>query len=288
MKKIFQYLLFRIIFYSKIHVLSRIFIQKNKVSILLFHECDDSVFEKIILYLKSNYQIISLKSYINKKINLKSKKPYLIITFDDGCVSNFKLLKTTKKHNIPITVYLIHDYLRRSTPFWWNYDNLTLQEIEHLKTISNKDRISIINAKKLRINNIEQRDSLDIKEIAKMNNYFDFQCHTMSHPILTNCDEEEVITELKDSKQKISLILKKDVNHFAYPNGNYDKNIIKYLKLFGYKSAVTVEFGLNQVEVNSFFELKRIIIGDGKDFISSIVCASAVYGYLKKAYFLFK
>ena len=282
MKKIFHYSLFRIIYYFKIHVLCRKIIQKNKVSVLLFHECNEIVFEKAMLYLKNHYQIISLKSYINQTIKPNPGKPYLIITFDDGCVSNFKLLKTIKKYNIPITIYLIHDYIEKSTPFWWNYDSLTSQHIEYLKTISNKKRIKKIEIKKLLSSNTNQRDSLNLKEISEMQQYLDFQCHTMTHPILTYCDKKEIITELKDSKEKISTILKKEVNHFAYPNGNYNDDIIKSLKTFGYKSAVTVDFGFNSLETTSNFEIKRIIAGGGKDFIETVICASGAYGLIKK------
>ncbi len=285
MKKIFRFLLFRFIFYSQFHVLCRKIFQNKKVSVLLFHECDEKVFEKVIIYLKHYYQIIPLKDYINQNIHPSPKKPYLIITFDDGCISNFKLLSIIKKYNIPVTIYLIHNYLFKSEPFWWNYDNLTPKKVEQLKRVSNKTRLNKITKIKMSSYNKNQRDSLNLEEIAKMKNYIDFQSHTLSHPILTSCNKDEIISELKDSKRKISYILNKDVFHFAYPNGNYNTSIINILKNLNYQSAVTIEFGFNKQKLSSNFKIKRIIAGEGTNFIETIVCASGIYGLLKRYLF---
>jgi hypothetical protein len=53
-------------------------------------------------------------------------------------------------------------------------------------------------------------------------------------------------SELRDSKARLEAELCHDVNLFCYPNGDYDERVSHSVYAAGYKSAVTVESGLNE------------------------------------------
>ena len=276
-------LFIKILFMLKLHHIFRNIAQKGKVSVLLFHECDKDVFRKSVIYFKKYYNIISLKDYLeNNNLINNHQKPFLILTFDDGCASNYHLLETVKKYKIPVTIFLIYNYINSESPFWWNLNGPTSTQVEDMKTISNNKRLSVINVNLDNKFNTNTRDSLNIKEIKEMIPFFDFQSHTLSHPILTNCTKKTIEDEIISSKKLLESLLDKKVSHFAYPNGNYNSNIIDQLKKTDYESAVTVNHGFNDIKPKSKYEIKRIIVGPGTDYLVTITNASGVYASLKR------
>src|SRR5690606_30176460 len=58
-------------------------------------------------------------------------------------------------------------------------------------------------------------------------------------PILPNCEEETVYEELVKSKKKLELWTEKEVNLFAYPNGDFGIREKEILKKLNYKYAFT-------------------------------------------------
>jgi peptidoglycan/xylan/chitin deacetylase (PgdA/CDA1 family) len=58
---------------------------------------------------------------------------------------------------------------------------------------------------------------LTSKEIHEMQFWVDFHSHSMNHPVLTQCDDEELQYELEESKQRIESITGKPVLAIAYP-----------------------------------------------------------------------
>jgi len=258
-------------------------VQQNKVSVLLFHECDKDVFEKSVIYFKKYYNIISLKDYIeNNHLKNNDQKPFLILTFDDGWASNYDLLETVIKYKIPVTIFLIYDYINSESPFWWNLNGFTPTQVETMKVIPNKKRLSMVNTNLERKLNTNTQDSLNPAEINEMIPFFDFQSHTLSHPVLTNCTKKTIEDEIISSKKLLESLLDKKVSHFAYPNGNYNSNIIDQLKKTDYESAVTVNHGFNDIKPKSKYEIKRIIVGPGTDYLVTITSASGVYASLKR------
>jgi hypothetical protein len=82
----------------------------------------DSVeFEKILIYFKENFALVSLKEIF--EIHRSKKKPAqktLALTFDDGYVNNFtQALPLLKKYNVPATFYLISEGLINEEYYVW-------------------------------------------------------------------------------------------------------------------------------------------------------------------------
>jgi hypothetical protein len=50
---------------------------------------------------------------------------------------------------------------------------------------------------------------------------------------------------LRESKTRLEARLDRKVELFCYPNGNYDARVKRAAETAGYRSAVTVEAGLN-------------------------------------------
>lgn len=81
--------------------------------------------------------------------------------------------------------------------------------------------------------------------------------HTLTHPILTNVSAEQLRVELNESRARLEAELARKVETFCYPNGDYNRAVVREVERAGYKAAVTVEHGLNDERANPLL-LKRI------------------------------
>jgi peptidoglycan/xylan/chitin deacetylase (PgdA/CDA1 family) len=70
--------------------------------------------------------------------------------------------------------------------------------------------------------------------------------HTVSHPILTNADDEQLRRELRDSRARLETELGRTVDLFCYPNGSFDERVRRETERAGYACAVTTLHGLNE------------------------------------------
>ncbi len=70
--------------------------------------------------------------------------------------------------------------------------------------------------------------------------------HTVTHPILTNVDDERLRRELRDSKSRLEEVLGHRSDLFCYPNGDNDERVRREVARAGYQAAVTVVNGLNR------------------------------------------
>lgn len=66
--------------------------------------------------------------------------------------------------------------------------------------------------------------------------------HTVSHPILPRCTEDELESELH-CRRVISERARIDVSIFAYPNGSFDDRVVAAVAGAGYRYAFTTEKG---------------------------------------------
>jgi len=103
---------------------------------------------------------------------------------------------------------------------------------------------------------------LDWDQIREMRNsgLVSFGAHTVSHPILSRCNQATQQKELFESKSRIEAELGEPCFLFAYPNGkksDYSTDTIEILKHNRYASAVTVELGYNTLANLDPFQLKR-------------------------------
>ncbi|MFD2445103.1 polysaccharide deacetylase family protein [Bacillus sp. CGMCC 1.16607] len=79
----------------------------------------------------------------------------------------------------------------------------------------------------------------DIKDMAE-SGLFSIQSHTATHPDLTK--DKKYVHELKDSKETIEKITGKPVLAFAYPYGNFNKQVVEETKKY-YRFGLTTTPG---------------------------------------------
>ena len=76
--------------------------------------------------------------------------------------------------------------------------------------------------------------------------------HTVSHPLLTRCYDEELAAELAESKRFLEELAGGPVELFAYPSGDYDRRVAEAVRGAGYRAAFVEEsrgLGLGRWEI---------------------------------------
>ncbi len=276
-------IIYKVLRFSGLPYLFRELIQKDKVTILMFHDISKETAEKTFLYLLKKYNIIDLNEFIEAhELNDKNRIPKkaLIITFDDGHIGNYELLSVIKKYKIPITIFLCSSIINTNRHFWFKFKNQSIGT-EILKQKSNMEKLKILSKVDFKQEKeFDKPQALQKAQINEMKKYVNMQSHTMFHPILPKCDDEIARREIFNSKKDLEKKYNIKVNAIAYPNGDYSERDINLVKKAGYKCGITVDYGFNTLK-SDLFRLKRLSVNDTTDLNELIVKSSGFWAFFK-------
>jgi len=258
-------------------------IQRKRTTILVYHDIKPEIADMHFEILKSKYSIISLRDYVSaKKLGKVDRLPpkSLIITFDDGYKSNYKLKPILEKYNIPSTIFLCSAIVGTNRHFWFEH-GIGNDTCEYVKNISHKKRLQIL--RKFGFEERKEfndRQALSKNEIEETKDIVDFQSHTMFHPLLPKCSAQRALKEISQSKKDLEHKYGVRVYALSYPNGDYSDREISIAKKAGYECGITVDLELNSQHTD-LFRLKRICIKDDADINELLVKTSGFWGYIK-------
>ena len=88
------------------------------------------------------------------------------------------------------------------------------------------------------------------------------QSHTLSHVDLKPLSHEDMLYQLKTSKEALEWHLQNKVHYLAYPCGSYDASVMEATREAGYRGAFTVNYGLDYCG-SQMYALNRIPIFGG-------------------------
>ncbi len=270
--------LFFILRYTGLPYLIREVFQRNKVTILLFHDLSKTEAELIFHTLKQKYNIIPLtllRETIKNNAWKDLPKKSAVINFDDGLISNYYILPEIIKYSVPVTIFLCAGIINTKRRFWFHEMHPEISK-EELKLKSNAERLKLL--KTAGFSQEKENDApeaLNSAQIREMQPYVDFQSHTMFHPILPMCSDEESREEIFSSKSFLEEEYGMKVNMFSYPNGNYSDREIELCEEAGYEGAITVDFGFNSKKTNPY-RLKRLPMEGTDDANELLVKASGL------------
>jgi peptidoglycan/xylan/chitin deacetylase (PgdA/CDA1 family) len=274
--------IFTLIWYSGIPLFFRQLFQQNQVTIILFHDLQPKNAEKMLGYLKEKYSIIGLDDLLeNYRAGTWNfpKKP-MVISFDDGVISNYALLPVFKKLDIPVTIFLCAGIINTKRHFWFppRHPKYTFEE---LKRMSNQSRLSALKETGFTPETeFENAQALTKKEIEEMAPFVNFQSHTLFHPFLPSCTDEEAEIEIAGSKRLLEQEYGLKINALSYPNGDYSKRDIELCKKAGYLCAISLLPGYNTL-YSDHFQLKRVSANDTENIYELAVKASGFWGLFR-------
>ena len=274
--------LYKALRWSGIAWLTREIVQRNKVTFLLFHDMRMADAERNFTYLKRHYNIIGLNNYLEAvRQGKKLPRKAVVITFDDGHISNYDLLSIIKRLQIPITIFLCSEIVGTHRHFWFRHNQEIKAKVETFKRMPNGQRLKELSSlgfeERLNYADIEALQSIHIEE---MKSWVDFQSHTCFHPILPQCDDATAWKEIAESKKELEHSFGLSIYAISYPNGDYSARDIRLAKEAGYTCGVTVDSGYNDLQTD-LFRLKRFSVNDARSTTELMVKASGCYALLK-------
>ncbi len=279
--------IFKLIRTSGIPWIIREVFQRNRVTILLFHDISPKAAEKSFAYLKERYNVIGLQEYLKARKDPSCHKlppKSLIVTFDDGHKQNYELLPLLKRLEFPITIFLCSSIIGTGRGFWFLQPNLS-KPVGHYKKLTNQERLIELERSGFKQEqDMKEREALNKKEIEEMKELVDFQSHTMFHPCLPKCNPQEAKVEIEGSKHQLEKDFGLTINTLSYPNGDYSDRDLSLTRSSGYTFGITVDTGFNTLSTDPLL-LKRISVNDTGDINQLAVKASGIWSFFKNRVF---
>jgi peptidoglycan/xylan/chitin deacetylase (PgdA/CDA1 family) len=219
------------------------------------------------------------------------------ITIDDGYSDSYEIAyPLLKRYGVPATIFLVTDFVERYVWMWTDKvryitaqacaqkfniaidgDQLRFELDDHNSRVAASERITAALkrlSEEMKEETIKELASLldviipatppddfsavsweEVHEMAR--NGIEFGSHTLTHPILTNVGDERLRQELTESRTHIEAVLRRRVDQFCYPNGDYNERVAREVAEAGYNSAVTTVSGLVNAG-DEPFTLRRI------------------------------
>jgi poly-beta-1,6-N-acetyl-D-glucosamine N-deacetylase len=273
--------IFKMIRFSGLPFIFRNTFQRNRVTIILFHDIGREQAEMAFGKLRKLYNIISLEDYIAACLSKNKSaipKKAMIITFDDGHYRNYEILPVVKKYNIPVTIFICASIIGTNRRYWVNH----VPNIFEYTSLTNSERLEALKRVGFeQEKEFEHPEAISKNQIEEMKGYIDLQSHTRFHPVLPRCSDIEAEDEIAGSKKILEEDFGLKIFSFAYPNGDYSERDIDLCKKAGYSCALSIDYGFNDIN-SDIFRLKRIGTRDTDDLSELIVRVSGLWAFFTK------
>lgn len=172
-------------------------------------------FENHLIFLKENYEVISLPELITRLEEKRLIGTEAVITLDDGYRDNLiNALPLLEKHQLPATIFVTTGFLGQRANLAWD------------KEYSESDRAWFLN-------------SDEVKQLSE-NPLITIGAHTHTHPRLSELNDDNQTNEIDESKKILEDITGKPVIVFAYPFGrqiDITSSSPKIVEKCGFKGA---------------------------------------------------
>ncbi len=257
----------------------------------------DVTFGRLLEYLQGRFHLVSLEALCRGEIEEASKsKPWCLLTFDDGWRDTYTTAyPCLKRFGMPATVFLATGSIERRGGFWveqlkkaWAILPSRAQIQSVLSRVADKNTGQLRDLEDivewLKHMPAEKRDSLLVRMLPAEENSDDpdgvdsmltwnqavemsrdgieIGAHTVSHPLLSYENDTAVERELRLSKRTLEEKLGKEVRAFAYPNGDWDERVRRWVEEVGYLCAFTTRpgwYGRGQDP----YTIRRILLHEG-------------------------
>jgi peptidoglycan/xylan/chitin deacetylase (PgdA/CDA1 family) len=261
------------------------------------YSCTAEEFQKQLKFIKSNFEVITLKEAISLTQEKKPlNKRYALITFDDGYVDNYDVaFPILKEENLSAVFFIPTDYVESNIVPWW--DEIAWMLKNTTKTEFSFAGSKIINIKQASIEKVIRNLLTIIKNDSRCMEYkmlelkrvlgceyqanpndkslfvtwehlkemqkggMNIGSHTCSHRILTHIDKESQLKELKNSKMTLETNLGAVINSVAYPVGQrntFNQVICNMAKDIGYEMGFSFTNEMNEFPLDNHYQVSRL------------------------------
>lgn len=163
----------------------------------------------------------------------------VLLTFDDGFAHQAEAVPLLEEYGAPAVFFVTTRHVENSTD-WLPF--VRRQIAEHgTGTASEEDLHALFDGM--------SRDQL---AACAGSPRVTIGSHTVSHPFLTRCDDDELRRELVASRRCLEELTGETVDLLAYPGGDYDARVAEAAREAGYRAAFVEDsrgLGLGRFEI---------------------------------------
>lgn len=218
------------------------------------------IFAKHMKFLyENNYLVITLTEAVKLLINPQPATRYAVLTFDDGFRDFYtQAYPILQKYGFGATVFLPTGFI--------DDEGLKIKDKEHLGW-------------------------REVRELHK--DGITFGSHTVTHPKLNLLKKEDIVYEIRQSRETIEDKLGESIESFSCPYAfpGEDKRFTRFLKETlqecGYRYGVSTRIGTTTKDDDIFF-LKRIPANSCDDVSFFRAKLEGAYDWLNRLQYLFK
>ena len=182
---------------------------------------------------------------------------FIIMTFDDGYFNNMLVLDVLKCYDVKATFFVTTGNVESGNSFWWDVvyryrfgKGASIDQIwkeqRYLKGFGHKYIEDYLH-KEFGKNCLQPSSDIDRpltrKELKEMacDPRVEIGNHTHNHAILTNCDADEMVYQLSTANSFLEETIGSSPRAVAFPNGNYNSEVLRITKELGFAYAYTTE-----------------------------------------------
>jgi peptidoglycan/xylan/chitin deacetylase (PgdA/CDA1 family) len=224
-------------------------------------------------FLRRKFEVVPLSTIVKKVLaGDAGTGREVALTFDDGLRNNLTVLyPILQRVEVPAAFFVVPGLVERKEWLWTHDARVRLSSltdvdcyvfageiqanapdclgiVEWMKTIPNNQRIEVHRRIRERTKNFvptptqhEQFDLMTWEELASLDQrLITIGSHSMNHPILSMISENQIQTEIVDSRRLLEERLQRPIEFFCYPNGDYDNKVVTAVRKT-YTAAIAVK-----------------------------------------------
>lgn len=246
--------------------------------ILMFHGVDDleyrtDAFEQQLLFLRRHFSVVPIQTIVEHlEARTSASRREVALTFDDGLRNNATIVyPILERLGVPATFFVCPGLMDRGN---WQWPYEVRSRIGRLSGSERREFASAIGAPDpepdaleewMKDRHLDRRCAVEAALRARTPHFaaspeervaFDTMSwdelrgldpglitvgsHTLTHPILTRLDPQDVWAEVVESKRVLEDRLGRPVEYFCYPDGAYDSGVVDCVRAH-YRAAVTTD-----------------------------------------------
>ena len=273
---------------------------KARLSVLIFHrvlpkpdplfpeEMHARRFDEMCGWLACLFNVLPLDQAVQRLKAGTLPARAACITFDDGYADNYHIaLPILQRHGLTATFFIATGFLDGGR--MWNdtiietvrrcTDLATIAErqatittlINQIKYMPTVERVTVTKelarAAGITLPTDLMMTSAQVKAMRQAG--MQIGAHTVSHPILAQLTDDDVLQQIGDSKRFLEDLLDERVGLFAYPNGkpgeDYLPQTVEVVRRLGFDAAVSTQWGASRMS-DDLLQIKRFTPWDKNKF----------------------
>jgi peptidoglycan/xylan/chitin deacetylase (PgdA/CDA1 family) len=225
-------------------------LRPGPLRVLCYHGIDDpDAFARQLEWLVRHLRPVALDDVVESVRDQRPLPPRsVLVTFDDGNRSVLdRAAPLLHARRVPAVVFVVTDLIGTERPFWWDEVNDLAGAdgpalVRTLKTVDNHERLAALDALRRTAATPRSAPQLTGSELRELDAAgVAVASHSRTHPCLPRCTDDEVIDEVRGSREALSELLGHPPVAFAYPNGDVDDRSRAAVREAGYSIAFTFD-----------------------------------------------